>query len=418
MRRSFWLLWSASTLSALGDGIRYVAFPLIAFGYSHDPSDVALVFAAGYLPWPVFGLVGGVASDRFDRRTLMWVTNLARAAVVSALLIAMIARHDGVAALMLVSFLIGTAATVFDSSASSIVPQIVDPPRIEAANSRLMSAQTVASSLVGAVVGALLFEAWRAAPLVVDVSSFVVAAALIGLMGPIGRPAPGPPSTVMADIRTGMQWLWRHRVLRAVCGLVTIVNGVIAMAETLLLPYADRVLHLEGIGYALLLALLALSTVAGTAIAPATRRRVGYGTVLIGGAILLGAAVIIAGVSSTLAMSVVALTLAGLANGAWNVVAVSLRQIVVPGHLLGRVTSIYRTISLTAMPVGAALAGYVADRLGVHAPFIAGGVLLVVAGVVAVPMLASLSEATNQMMATLNGDEDATHPGPDGSVQP
>ncbi len=61
LTKSFWLVWWASTISTLGDGIRYVAFPLVAATLTKDPQAVSLVFAAGYLPWPLFGLVGGAS---------------------------------------------------------------------------------------------------------------------------------------------------------------------------------------------------------------------------------------------------------------------------------------------------------------------------------------------------------------------
>lgn len=196
---------------------------------------------------------------------------------------------------------------------------------------------------------------------------------------------------MVADVLTGLRWLGRHPLMRIVCALVTVMNAVTAVAEAVLVLYAGKVLHLGGLGYGVLLSVLALSTVAGSGAAPAMRRLVGYPGVLVGGAVLMGAAVLLAGVTSNLPAAATALTLAGLANGTWNVIAVSLRQQIVPEHLLGRVTSIYRTISLTAMPMGAGLSGIIAQRYGLHAPFVGGGLLLAVAGLAGAPLLVSAS---------------------------
>ncbi|MEU4352583.1 MFS transporter [Streptomyces sp. NPDC023838] len=403
MNRSFWLLWSASTLSALGDGIRYVAFPLIATTFSSDPRAVSLVFVAGYLPWPLFGLLGGAVSDWYDRRSLMLLVDLGRAVVMGAFAIAVAGVGGAIAVLMTVSFLIGTAETVFDSSASAIVPQLVAPKDLERANSWLFSAQAAASTLVGAVVGAVLFAVWRAGPLVTAAACFLVAAVLVAALAPVGRPADSAGAADAADtvgavrpglagdVLTGLRWLGRHRLLRTVCALVTVLNGVTAVAEAVLVLYAGKVLNLGDLGYGVLLSVLALSTVAGSGVAPKVRKLTGYPGALVGGAVLMGGAVLLAGLTSNLPAAITALTLAGLANGMWNVVAVSLRQRIVPEHLLGRVTSIYRTIALTAMPVGAGLSGVVAEHYGLHAPFVVGGLLLVAAGLASAPEIVSAS---------------------------
>src|SRR5258706_16319630 len=80
--RPFWTVWTASTVSTLGDGIRYVAFPLLAASATRDPRAVALVSAAGYLPWAVFGLLSGAVVDRVDRRRLMYRIDFGRAVLI------------------------------------------------------------------------------------------------------------------------------------------------------------------------------------------------------------------------------------------------------------------------------------------------------------------------------------------------
>ena len=376
----------------------------MATAFSGDPRAVSLVFAAGYLPWPLFGLVGGAMSDRFDRRGLMLAIDLGRALVMGAFAITVAGIGGAIAVLMTVSFLIGVAETVFDSSASAIVPQIVPPKDLERANSWLVSAQAVASTLIGAMVGALLFDLWHAGPLFTDAACFLVAAALIAVLAPVGRPAAtgatGATGATAAtssrigmvgDVMIGLRWLRRHRLLRTICALVVVMNGVTAVAEAVLVLYAGKVLHLGGLGYGALLSVFAVSTVAGSGAAPAIRRMMGYPGALVSGAVLMGGGILLAGSTSDLPAAVVALALAGVAGGVFSVVAVSLRQRAVPADLLGRVTSIYRTISLTAMPVGAGLAGIVAQRYGLHAPFVGGGVLLAAAGLASAPLLVSAS---------------------------
>jgi MFS family permease len=118
----FWLVWTAAATSAVGDGVRYVAFPLLAADLSRDPRAVALVFGAGFLPWPLFGLLAGAIADRADRRRLMWSTDLVRGAIGVALTIAVAAQTGSIAVLAVAAFGLGTAQTVFDNAASAILP--------------------------------------------------------------------------------------------------------------------------------------------------------------------------------------------------------------------------------------------------------------------------------------------------------
>ena len=84
----FWRLWTASTVSAFGDGLTFVAVPLLAARLTQDPARVALVQTAQYTSWLVLGLVAGALVDRWDRLRIMALTDLARAALFGAFALA------------------------------------------------------------------------------------------------------------------------------------------------------------------------------------------------------------------------------------------------------------------------------------------------------------------------------------------
>ncbi|KJY23712.1 MFS transporter, partial [Streptomyces katrae] len=79
----FGRLWTAQTVSSLGDGVTHAALPLIALTLTRDPLALAVVTAAGTLPWLLFGVLGGALVDRWDRRRTMWVTDALRAALLA-----------------------------------------------------------------------------------------------------------------------------------------------------------------------------------------------------------------------------------------------------------------------------------------------------------------------------------------------
>lgn len=386
--RPFWLVWSASTVSSLGDGVRYVAFPLLAASLSHDPRAVASVAVAGYLPWPLFGLVGGAMADRTDRRRLMWRTDVFRAALVAGCALAVLTAGAPIALLAVVAFLLGLAETFFENAASAIVPMLVEEPAIERANSWLFSTQTVMSTLLGAPIGGALFAIARSVPLVADAVSFVLSAVLVALVAGTFHPrAGGGPTSFRQDIAEGLRWLLAHRLLRVIAVLLAVINATFAAAEAVLVLYSLEVLRLPAYGYGVLLALVAIGGLLGTLVAGALRRLLGLRWVLVGVGLAQAGALLAAGLTSSRLLVVAGLLLLGGVSMVWNVVTVSLRQRLVPAALLGRVTSSYRVIGIGAMPVGAALAGVLARGYGLHMPYLASGLLLAAATLACLPLL-------------------------------
>ncbi|MEU9523356.1 MFS transporter [Streptomyces sp. NPDC048224] len=389
---SFRVLWVASTLSTLGDGIRTVAFPLLAAGITKDPQAVSFIFVAGYLPWPLFGLVGGAIVDRTDRRRLMWTTDLVRGVLIGGFAVLVSAQESPVLLLALVSFSLGVAETLFDNAASAMVPMLVRGPALERANAWLFSSQTVMTTLLGAPVGAALFAVSHALPIAVDAVTFILAALLVFfLKGTYRVRVPTARTSLRQDIGEGLRWLLRHRLLRTLCVLVGLTNAALAAAEAVLVLYTLDVLGVGNLGYSLLLAVLAVGGVVGSALASTVRRRLSTGTVLIGAMLAQAVAFAAPGVFPNVPVVVIALALAGAGGGVWNVVTVSLRQSLVPAEMLGRVTSGYRTVAFSAMPVGAALGGFTADHFGLRSPFVISGALLLVATVLCRPRMRAMT---------------------------
>lgn len=378
-------------MSSLGDGVRSVAFPLLAAALTRDPRAVALVSAAGFLPWPLFGLLGGAVVDRVDRRRLMWRTDVVRAIIVGCFALLVADNRAPVAGLAAASFVLGVAETLFDNAASALVPMLVADSAIERANSWLLSSQTVMSVLVGAPVGGALFALATVLPVAFDAVSFAVAAVLVAAVTgsySARRTGSGQLSTsVWNDIGAGVRWLWGHRLLRTLCLLLAVLNATFAAADAVLVLYALDIVGVSSFGYGVLLAVLAIGGLLGTAIAPVLGRMLGLRTVVVGASLAQAVALLAAGLSSRLVVIVAALALTGAGSMVWNVVTVSLRQRVVPAELLGRVTSSYRVIGFGAMPVGALVGGALAKEYGLRAPYLYGGLLIAAATVACLPLL-------------------------------
>ena len=191
-------LWTANAVSNLGDGVTLVAGPLLAATLTRDPRLVAGLAVAQRLPWLLFSLVSGALVDRLDRRRLMVRVDAARCLAVGGLGVAVLADAATLPLLYAVFFALGTAETLFDNAAVSILPAVVPKDRLARANGRLLGAQMVANELVAPPLGGLLFATAAAVPFLLDAGTFAPRppwsrpwAAGSGSSGP--RAPPRPP---------------------------------------------------------------------------------------------------------------------------------------------------------------------------------------------------------------------------------
>ena len=180
--RAYWRQWTASVISNVGDGINFVAMPLLALTLTDDPRLLALTTFAVFLPWLVIGLPAGVLVDRFDRRRLMVCANVIRVALFSSIAIGAAAGWLSIPILIALLLVIGCCEVLFDSSAQAFLPLIVSSAQLGRANSYLFAAEVVAGSIVGLSIGAFLFDAGVGLPFVINAASFAVAAALISMI--------------------------------------------------------------------------------------------------------------------------------------------------------------------------------------------------------------------------------------------
>ncbi len=387
--RRYWRLWSASTASALGDGLRRVALPLLAVHLTTDPRQVALVAAAGTVPWLVFGLPVGTLVDRWDRRRTVWVVDLLRTLTVAVLAGAAAAGALSVALLVVVTFVLGTGELFAESAALALVPQLVAASQLERANGRLQAGEVTAGQFAGQGLGGVLFALALALPFALDAATFLLSAALVStLRTPTRRPLPAASlRRLPAETAEGLRWLAGHRLLRILCVLLAVLAAVSGAFWAVAALYAASILGLGPTGFGVLLAVCAAGSLAGSLLAEPLAARLGTA-----GAVRLAVGVVTvatAGLAATRSPLVAGalLTVNGVAVLVWNVVTVSLRQAIIPDRLLGRVGSAYLFIGLGAQPAGALGAGLLAHAAGLRAVFAASATLLAVTALATAPRL-------------------------------
>ncbi len=382
-------LWTASTVSNLGDGITWVAAPLLAATLTRDPVLVAGLAFAHRLPWLLFTLVSGALVDRLDRRRIMWTADAVRTAMIGLLGLAVYAGLANLPLLYAVFFVLGTAETLFDNASQAILPAVVDREKLEKANGRLFGAQLVANEFAGPPLGGILFATAAAAPFLLDAGTFAAAAALVLAMRGSFRPgrAERPRTTMWTEILEGLRWLWGQPLLRTLAVMLGIMNAVYAAYTSIFVLFAQDILGLGEVGYGVLLTSGALGGLVGSLVADRIILFFGHGRTLLGSVLLSAAGLGGTAVIENAFVIGGLFVLLGISAVVWNVITVSLRQAVIPENLFGRVNSVYRLLGWGAIPIGALLGGFLARDLGLTAPMWFGAAVLAALALVTFPLV-------------------------------
>jgi MFS family permease len=369
-------LWTASTLSNLGDGVMIAAFPLLAASVSSDPRAVAAMTAAATAPWLLFGLVAGVVVDRVDRVRLMWIVDLGRALALAGMGLLVVNGQVGLVTLYAVVFILGVAETLFDSAAMAILPAIVDTGSLERANGRLFAGQLATNQFIGPPLGALLFGVGAALPAGLDAITFLMSAALLVRMRVDRRPASPESRSIGSELREGLGWLWGQPDIRAMAVGAGVLNLAQTGALSVLVLFATKDLGMSDLGFGTLFAVSAGGALTGSLTAGPVTRVLGRRSTLIVSVAAMALSLLVIGLIPLQVVTFAGMLVMGLAIELWNVVAVSHRQHATPDRLRGRVMSAYRFIAYGSYPIGALLGGWTAAVSGISTSFIAGGILI------------------------------------------
>jgi MFS family permease len=375
---SYWKLWTASGLSNLADGVFKIALPLLAIQLTQSPTLIAGLSVAATLPWLLFALTAGALADRLDRRRLMLWANLSRA-VLPALLAAVVLLDFGtIWALYVVALMVGVAETLYDTSAQSIMPQVVHRDQLSRANGRLYAVELTANQFVGPPLGGLLVAVGVVAGLAVPAALWLAAVGGLLLVPGVFRIEREQKTTLRFDIGEGLRFLWNQKILRTLAVMTGVFNFASSAAFAVFVLFAVgpvSEMKLSEVGFGLLLTASALGAFVGSFISEWAEARLGrsksLALTIFGSAMLVGAPAV---TNNPYVLGPI-LFVGGMLIMLWNVITVSLRQRIAPNRLLGRVNSAYRLLAWGTMPLGAAAGGLLAQWLGLQAMFGIMGVL-------------------------------------------
>jgi MFS family permease len=358
----------AVSTANLADGMYLAAGPVLAASLTRDPLLVAGVVVVQRAAVVASVPFAGLAADRMDRRRLLRLGNGGRAVVFAVLAVAVglgLGSPGALVAVYAAAAFLGTAEAFADTAALVLPPHVVDIERLSSANGQVQAWTSVGQELVGPSIGGSLFVLATWSPFAATAAAFAIASVAAGRLSGDFRPGGQSHSRptarrVAQDLGVGWRTFWSQPVLRvaalsaaAANALATGVMAVLVLIVTVDLGYSSEV-------YGFLLVALAvgaltagsLSGVLSRALTPALAVAAGAGTSAAGFAVLA--------VAANAGEVAAALFFVSFGVTVSNVTIFTLRQLLVPRDLQGRVTASYRLLALSGMPVGAAIGGLLA----------------------------------------------------------
>ncbi len=298
---------------------------------------------------------------------------------------------------LVATFLLGVGEVLYDNCAQTLMPAIVRPDQLEKANGRLWAAQEAANQFAGPPLGSLLLAAGlrRAIPRRRRFVPRLGGTDLDDRCSQRRGQTPSPVARGVQELAEGVRWLWRNELLRTMAIILGLFNAAASITFSVYVLFAQEILGASTAEFAAIMMAGAVGAIIGGWTASSLSTSLGPGRSL--AVALAGSAAIevTIGLMSNVPVVAAMNLLAGLLIVLWNVITVSLRQSIVPDHLLGRVNSVYRFLAWGMIPIGAIAGGVivtvteqVGDRdLALRMPWFVAGAIEVALLLYATPRL-------------------------------
>jgi MFS family permease len=374
--RDFRVLWLGMAVSLVGDGIFLVAVAWESYALWNAPVALSLVGIGMTVPTVAFLLVGGVVSDRYDRRLVMVWADILRAVAVA--LIAVLVFVDALRFWELVTLVAvyGVGTAFFTPAFEAIVPELVPRADLPSANSLDQFIRPIALRLAGPALGGALAAFGIGVAFAVDAASFAASLVAVLLMRRLPRTRPELDESTVAALKEGLSFVRRRVWIWGTLGSAAIAYLVFLGPAEVLLPFVVKNdLHASAGTLGLVLAAGGLGAVGAAIFMGQTghpRRDV---TVMYLTWTLATFAVAGYGIASAAWQLMAACLVFNALEAAGTIVWATIKQRNVPASMLGRVSSLDWLISIGLLPISFALTAPVADLIGARATLVGAAVI-------------------------------------------
>ncbi|HEY7122811.1 MAG TPA: MFS transporter [Ktedonobacterales bacterium] len=380
--RDFLRLWIAQTVSLFGTQVTVLALPTVAILLLHaSPFEVGVLAALPWLAYLCIGLIAGVIVDHQPRRRIMIAADLVRFATLGSIPLAFALGFQTIAQLYIVAAVVGISNVFFEVAYQAYLPALLEQRELVEGNGKLALGEAAAVT-GGPAFGGLLIGAFGAATaMLADALSYGLSALFISTIAKhkevVLDSGIGLKKT-LKEIGEGIGLVLRHPIIRALASVSMLQNFGESVAGAMLLVFVYRDLHLSPTVVGLTVTVGSVGFLTGAAIVSAATRKLGIGPMLAVSS-LLGAGAYLVLPLGAFGLPILWLglwrLLLGLHLPTYNVNVISVRQMLVPDHMQGRVNATIRTIVLGVMGLGPLVGGLLGTLWGPAPTLICGGAI-------------------------------------------
>ena len=363
----FWKFWAGQTISNLGSSFTQWAVPILVYQLTHSAVNLGIATAATFLPYLMFGLLIGAWMDRVDRKRAMIALDWLNSIVIFSIPLVATFGHLTVWWIYAVTFLQSTIFIAFSAGEFAAIPSLVSTDDLVTANGRIQATFSAAQVVGPLLAGALLSVFSITWVMAFDAGSFVVSAISLSLIRGSFNPSretPKEATTILHDVREGLRYVLSHPVLRNISLMMALINFVTASTFAELVLFADQRLDASKRQIGLLFAAGSAGVVVTGLLAGRLRKRFSFTALAMTSLMLMGLCTIVFAGMRWFWAALPFWAAAGGLGILFNINTGSLRQAIVPNHLLSRVLSIAGVLAWSAIPAGAIVGGWVISASG------------------------------------------------------
>lgn len=362
----FWKFWTGQTISNLGSAFTNFALPLLVFKITHSALNLALITALTLLPYLLFGLVIGAWMDRLDRKRIMIITDILRAAIIASIPFLAYIHLLFIWWFYIVAFVYSFLTIFFDAGQFAAIASLVGRDDLVTANGRIQ-ASYAAVSVIGPLLAGLLLAVVAIPPvLLVDSASFLVSALSLGLIRMsfnVDENREQEKKSIRQEIVDGLRYVFGHPVLRAISIMMALVNLVAFTTNAQIVLFAQFQFQANDTQIGILYAAAGLGPAVLSLIAGFLRKRWSFSKVALGTLMLYGFSIVVLSLIHWYWVGVFLWAFIWGLSILFNINTTSLRQSIVPNQMLGRVMTTATVLGWSAIPLGTIIGGIVIEQV-------------------------------------------------------